>query len=325
MREYDLIVVGGGISGITAALTAKENGVENILILDREFELGGILNCCVHSGFKNKYSDEVLTAPEYIYLLQTKIEEYNIDYKTLTNVIEIDKSDKIIAISPEGILNFKSKAIILAMGCRERPLGYKNILSHRCAGIIGAVSTLKLINNKGILPGKNVIILGSEDTAIFAARSLILEGANVKGIIETTNKIKAVSKEAKTFIKDFNINIMTNTRVTKVIGKGRVESVQITKLNDNKKPIKDTEKLVDCDTLILSIYMKPESLIAEKIGIKTKEFGEIVVDKSMQTSAKGIFACGTVTTGYETMDKVIKNSEKTAHAALEYLNSLQVI
>ncbi|MGL4730684.1 MAG: NAD(P)/FAD-dependent oxidoreductase [Clostridium sp.] len=322
MNKYDLVVIGGGPSGMITALTAKEQGIDSILILDRESELGGSLNVCVHHGFKSKYTEEVLTAPEYLYLLTEKIKEYGIEYKTLTNVIEITKDKTISTISPSGVLDFKSKAIILAMGCRERPLGYKNILSHRCAGIISAISSLKLMNHEGILPGKNVIILGSEDIAIHAAKSLILEGATVKGIIETTDRIKAISEESKGYIEDFNINIMTNSRVTRVIGKGRVEAVQISRLNEYKKPIKGTEQLVDCDTLVLSIYMKAESGLAEKIGIKTKEFGEIIVDKNMKTNIKGIFSCGTVVTGYDTLEGIKKSSEKAAITASDYIKNL---
>ncbi|MGG7163003.1 NAD(P)/FAD-dependent oxidoreductase [Clostridium ihumii] len=323
MKMYDLIVIGGGISGMIAAITAKEYGAERVLVLEREFELGGALNYCVHNGFKSKYTSGDLTAPEYIYSLVEKLKECNIEYKTLANVISIDKDKKITAVSEEGILTFKSDAIIMAMGTRERPLGYKNILSHRCAGIVSAMSTLRLINKKATLPGKNVFILGSEDTAIFAARSLILEGANVKGIIETTDKIKAQSPKSKEFVEEFKLNVMTNSRVTKVFGEGRVTGVNISKLDKNKKVIEGSKQYMDCDTLVLSIYMKADSGVAEELGIIVDKYGKILVEEDMQTSITGIFSCGTIVSGYKTADKITEESEKAAIEAVKYLGTIK--
>ena len=248
--------------------------------------------------------------------------EYKIEYKTSTDVLSLHKNKTLVAVNEEGVLEISAKAIILATGCRERPLGYKNILSHRCSGIITSLSTLKLINRMGIMPGKEVLVLGSGDPALFAARSLILEGANVKGIIETTDGLSAINEEVKKFIQDFNIPIMLKSRVTNVFGKARVEGVNVALLDENNKVIKNSKTYMSCDTLILSIYLQPENTLALKAGIEVDlESSKVVLKDNMETSIEGIFACGTVVNGYGQINKIESESELVGKCVAKYLGN----
>lgn len=322
MIKYDLVIIGGGPSGMMAAIAARENGIKDILIIDREIELGGMLINCIHSGFTSKYIEGDLTAPEYIQSLVDKLIEYEIEYKTSTDVISVHTNKTIVAVNEEGILEISSRAIILSMGCRERPLGYKNILSHRCSGIITSLSTLKLVNRAGIMPGKEVLVLGSGDPALFATRSLVLEGAKIKGIIETTEGLSAINEEVKNFIKDFNIPIMLKSRVTNVFGKERVEGVNIGLLDENNKVVPNSKSYISCDTLVLSIYLHPENTLALKAGIYIdSESSKMILKDNMETSIEGIFACGTVVEGYEQINKIEMESELVGKYVAEYLNN----
>ncbi len=324
MKNYDIIIVGAGISGLMAAIEAKSNGVESILIVDRDIEAGGTLNKCVHSGFHYKSIKENLTTSELIERLTEDALNLGIHIKCNTTVIDIHRDKSVTMVNgDEGVRNLKAKVIILAMGCRERPLGYKNILGHRIAGIVTASSTLNYINRRGVLPGKNCIILGSGDTAALVARTLVLEGAKVKAIIESSDNIRAINQSSRGHIEDFNIPVLLKHRVIKIYGDARVEGVDIIKIDKNKDFIKESKQHIKCDTLVLSVHLQPDSILAQKIGINlNRDNRGIIVSENMETSEDGIFACGTVLRGYNISDRVIKEGQLAGKKASEYIKNI---
>jgi len=321
MLQYDLVIVGAGVSGLTAAIEAKKNGVDKVLVLDREMEPGGVLNNCIHTGFYYEDIKENLTTTELIQILVDKATELGVVIKSNTTVISLYKNRSLAAVNNyEGMLQINAKAIILATGCRERPMGYKNILGHRSAGIITSVSVLKYINRRGIMPGKQFLILGSGDTAILAARSLVLEGAKVKGIIESNSKINAVNEDSKEFLLDLDIPVLFNHRVVEVFGEARVEGVKIVEIDKDRNPVEGTEQYIPCDTLVLSIYLHPENILGAKVGMKIKEENsELIVGENMTTSIEGIFACGTVLKGYDVIDNVKEQGKIAGKSAADYI------
>lgn len=321
METFDLIVIGAGISGIMAAVEAKSRGVKKVIIIDRDIEPGGAMLSCVQSGFYYKNIKENLTAPELISELVKDALNQEVIIKCDTTVLELKKNKEVVIVnSTEGINTIAGRAIILAMGSRERPFGYKNILGYGMAGITTACSTLKYINRKGVLPGKRCIILGSDDIGMLAARTLILEGANVINMIETSKSITAVWNSSKEYIEDFNIPILFNHRVVKIYGTHRVTGVDIVELDENYKAIKETCTYVDCDTLVLCMHLKPDTPIAEKVGIDVnKENRGISITEEMETSQRGIFACGAVIDGYTNIEKVMNEGRLAAKYATEYL------
>ncbi|WP_346889542.1 NAD(P)/FAD-dependent oxidoreductase [Clostridium sp. UBA1056] len=321
METFDLIVIGAGISGIMAAVEAKSRGVKKVIIIDRDIEPGGAMLSCVQTGFYYKNIKENLTAPELISELVKDALNQGVIIKCDTTVLELKKNKEVVIVnSTEGINTIAGRAIILAMGSRERPFGYKNILGYGMAGITTACSTLKYINRKGVLPGKRCIILGSDDIGMLAARTLILEGANVINMIETSKSITAVWNSSKEYIEDFNIPILFNHRVVKIYGTHRVTGVDIVELDENYKAIKETCTYVDCDTLVLCMHLKPDTPIAEKVGIDVnKENRGISITEEMETSQRGIFACGAVIDGYTNIEKVMNEGRLAAKYATEYL------
>lgn len=321
METFDLIVIGAGVSGIMAAVEAKSRGVEKVIIIDRDIEPGGAMLSCVQTGFYYKNIKEDLTAPELISELVREALNLGIIIKCDTTVLEL-KNDKEVVIvnSNEGINTIKGRTIIFAMGSRERPFGYKNILGYGMAGIMTACSTLKYINRKGVLPGKKCIILGSDDIGMLAARTLILEGASVINMIETSGSIRAIWNSSKEYIEDFKIPILFNHRVIKIYGTHRVTGVDIVELDENYKAIEGTCRYVDCDTLVLCMNLKPDTIIAEKIDISVNEESRgISVSEKMETSKSGIFACGAVIDGYTNVEKVMNEGRLAAKYAAEYL------
>ena len=319
--EYDIIVVGGGPAGLAAAIAVKENGIGHILILERENELGGILNQCIHNGFGLHTFQEELTGPEYAARYIEKAADYNISYKLETMVLSISEDKEVTAVNPkDGIFQLRAKAVILAMGCRERPRGALNIPGFRPAGIFSAGTAQRLVNIEGRMPGKEVVILGSGDIGLIMARRMTLEGAKVKLVAELMPYSGGLKRNIVQCLDDFGIPLRLSTTVVKIHGKDRLRGVTTAKVGDNKKPIAGTEEYLSCDTLLLSVGLIPENELSVNLGLDmVPATNGPQVDESMQTSVSGIFACGNVLHVHDLVDFVSQEAACAGKAAAKYI------
>ena len=317
----DLIIIGGGPAGMSAAAAAYENGVKNILILERDSRLGGILGQCIHNGFGLHKFGEELTGPEYAHCYAEKIKKYNIPYKLDTMVLSVSKDKIVTAVNKnDGIFQIQAKAIILAMGCRERAKGALRIAGSRPAGIYSAGCAQKLVNIMGYMPGKEVVILGSGDIGLIMARRMTLEGAKVHAVCELMPYSGGLARNIEQCLNDFNIPLMLSRTVVQIHGNERVTGVTTAKVDKSGKPIPGSEQYIPCDTLLLSVGLIPENELTQNAGIELDKITNGAnVDQDRQTLVPGIFACGNVLHVHDLVDFVSDEAEIAGRAACEYI------
>ena len=319
----ELVIIGGGPAGMSAAAAAYESGIRDILILERDERLGGILRQCIHNGFGLHKFGQELTGPEYAYKYECKMEEYGIPVKLDTMVLDITHDKVITAVNKhDGVFQIQAKAIILAMGCRERSKGALNIAGSRPAGIYSAGTAQKLVNMKGFMPGKDVVILGSGDIGLIMARRMTLEGAKVHAVCELMPYSGGLARNIEQCLHDFDIPLMLSHTVTKIHGKDRLEGVTISKVDENRRPVPDSGEYIACDTLLLSVGLIPENELTKKADIDLDRITNgAQVDENRQTSAEGIFACGNVLHVHDLVDFVSDEAEIAGKAAAEYIKN----
>lgn len=313
MKAYDIVIIGGGPAGLAAAVSAKKNGVDSILILERDKELGGILNQCIHNGFGLHTFQEELTGPEYAARFITQVKELGIEYRLHTMVMDISPEKVVAAMNREdGIFLIQAKAVILAMGCRERSRGALNIPGFRPAGVFSAGTAQCLVNREGFMPGREVVILGSGDIGLIMARRMTLEGAKVKVVAELMPYSGGLKRNIVQCLDDFGIPLKLSHTVVDIRGKERLTGVTIAEVDHRGKPIPGTEEDYDCDTLLLSVGLIPENELSRGAGVEMNPVTSgPVVNESLETSIEGVFACGNVLHVHDLVDFV---SEEAAAA-----------
>ena len=322
MTKVDLVIIGGGPAGMSAAVAAYDAGLRDILILERDTSLGGILRQCIHNGFGLHRFGEELTGPEYAYRYEVQVRERNIPFKLNTMVLDIAPNKVITAMNSEdGMFQIEARSIILAMGCRERPKGALNICGKRPSGIFTAGTAQRFVNMDGYMPGKKVVILGSGDIGLIMARRMTFEGAEVKAVCELMPYSGGLARNIEQCLNDFNIPLMLSHTVVEIHGHSRVTGVTIAKVDERRRPIPETKQYIECDTLLLSCGLLPENELTKGANIALSPItGGAMVDQNRQTETEGVFSCGNVLHVHDLVDYVSEEAEIAGKAAVRYVN-----
>lgn len=320
LSDIDVAVIGSGPAGMAAAIRAKEEGAEHVLILERQEQLGGLLHQCVHNGFGLFYFEQDLTGPEYGHRFAEKVKDSGIQVLLETMVTQISPDRQVTAVNNrEGVLHLKPKSVVLAMGCRERSRGQLNVPGTRPAGIFTAGTAQRFVNVEGWIPGRKVIILGSGDIGMIMARRLTLEGVEVKAVVEILPYIGGLTRNEVQCLHDFHIPLLLEHTVTEIHGQTRLEAVTIAKVNKDKKPVNGTEQLIKCDTLLLSVGLIPENELSRMAGVALDPLtGGPVVNQWRETTVSGIFAGGNVVHVHDLVDNVSWEAEIAGVSAARF-------
>jgi len=325
MMNHDIVIVGGGPAGMAAAVAAYDQGVTDVVILDREPRLGGILQQCIHNGFGLHKLGEELTGPEYAAVYEKKVAERGIKVYYEATVTAVSPDRVVTAQSREGILKFRAKAVILAMGCRERSRGALNTPGSRPAGVYSAGTAQKLMNIEGYMVGKRAVILGSGDIGLIMARRMSLEGAKVEAVCEIMPYSGGLTRNIVQCLEDFDIPLYLSTTVAQIHGEGRLEGVTIAQVDEKRQVIEETKRYIPCDTLLLSVGLIPENELTRAAGIPMDPVtGGALVDDSCMTGVPGIFACGNVLQVHDLVDYVSDESERAGIGAAAFVRGGEV-
>ena len=321
MKNYDIVIIGGGPAGLAAAVSAKRNGIDSILILERDKELGGILNQCIHNGFGLHTFKEELTGPEYAQRFIDQAKELEIEYRLNTMVMDISHEKVVTAMNrEEGLFEIQAKAVILAMGCRERSRGALNIPGYRPAGIYSAGTAQRLVNMEGLMPGREVVILGSGDIGLIMSRRMKFEGAKLKLVAELMPYSGGLKRNIVQCLDDYGIPLKLSHTVVDIKGKERLEGVTLAEVDQNGKPIPGTEEEYSCDTLLLSVGLIPENELSRGMGVEmSRVTSGPVVNESLETNIEGVFACGNVLHVHDLVDFVSEEAGTAGKNAAAYV------
>lgn len=317
MKEYELIIIGGGVAGMSAAMGAKQNGVKDILILEREERLGGTVNLCIHNGFGKKVLGTKITGPEYVDYLKTDLKALNVECRLSTMVLRINHENVVTFVNPDdGMQKVKGNAIIIATGSREKYTGRVNIINSKITGVYAIGTAQQFVNIHGYLPGKDIVIVGSNEIALIIARRLIVEGARIRAIVEEEDEVICKSREIKSIIDTFNIPVITSSAITDLIGKERIEKIKVSGVNSQDDMYSNE---IECDCVLVTVDLMPETDLLKNINVDMYPNGAPIVDDKMSTNRRGIFACGNAVHSYGYADDTTIEGIQTGKNAAEYI------